>query len=349
MQEGRLLKLNSSGNATIYQTTVPAEQPASISTKPTITPATQLTEFSREPVALHKNFLPKNPIGSFEDSFIMSYDCTERAETYEINYTLITGSGGQSKIKYTLIPISYLGNFTEVPLSRDILNVTIEPGEFVAEPSHIYSSLFRVTIGPNVTGEYGTSGNSVYMRNPSYTFLLNVSVDDVNQTDLADSVNVIKWCYIHSQTRNMQGTPSFETMPSEIPIHAGESKEFNLSFRNFGGGVRELQYKVPGGIKGPGLSFPLESNPDQMIPIPVGMDLSFNPPVIIGKNFQIYSDTLVISTTPGTPPGIYYFPLEICYRNLDLSDTGSDHFPFSRENYCPPRCRNIPGYRAEMT
>jgi hypothetical protein len=317
---------NISGNATIFPTTVLVEYPGSISIKPTFTPATKLQGFFQEPVALHKNFIPKNTIGSFEDSFIMSYDCTESPETYELNYTLITGSAGQTKIKYTLIPISYIGNPIEVPLSNDILNATIDPDEFIAESSQVYTSRFSMTLGPNVTGKFG---------NPSYTFLLNVSIDGVNQSDLSDQVNIIKWCNIHSQTRNMQGIPGFENMPKEISMHAGETIFFNLSFRNFGGGIREFQYKIPTGIKEPGFGFPLESNPDQNVPIPEGVSFSFNPPVIIGKNFQVYSDTLVISTRPNTPSGIYYFPLEICYRNLDLSDTGSDHFPFAREIYCP--------------
>lgn len=327
----------SAGNATVFPTTVPVMQSPALSNNPTITPSTitKMPEFSQQPIALPKSFRPNNSLGSFEDSFIGSYDCAEGSETFETNFTLITGSGGRSNVKYTLVPVSYIGNLTEVPLSHDILNTTIEPDEFVAEPSHIYSSRFHVTISPNVTGESGTIGNAVYMRNPSYTFLLKVSVDGADQTDLADQVNVIKWCYIHSQTRNMQGSPSFENIPSEISMHAGERKEINLSFRNFGGGIRELQYKIPTGIKGLGFSFPLESDPNQLVPIPEGMNFSFDPPVIIGRNFQVYSDILVISTRPSTPSGVYHFPLEICYRNLDLSDTGSDHFPFSRDIYCP--------------
>lgn len=292
--------------------------------------------FPVDPVPLSGSFRPSLPLSSFEDSFIGSYGCTEDSETYSTNFTLITGEGGPQRIKYTVVPVTYYNNLTEIPLSADIISAVIEPDEFIAEPSTVHTSRFTVTIGPNVTGESGNMGDgAVWMKNPSYSFLVKVSADGSDMPGLSDAVNVRKWCDMHSQTRDMQGIPSWELESHEIAIRAGEKKAVNLSLRNFGGGIRQIEFRVPARLKGPGFTFPLETEPGQLLPIPEGIGFAFAKPVMNGRNFQQDSNQLIISTNAETPPGSYRFPLELCYRDMDLENRSSQYYPFGEKLLCP--------------
>jgi PKD repeat protein len=233
------------------------------------------------------------------------------------------------------VPVEYVGTLKEVPPSPDILRAGIEPDEFIADPSKIYISRFSITIGPNVTGESWTTGNAVYMRNPSYTYHVGVSVDGSDVPNLGDGVNIQKGCYLHSQTRDMQGTPSWDLESHEIAIRAGEKKAVNLSLRNFGGGIRQIEFRVPARLKEPGYTFPLETEPGQLLPIPEGIGFTFARPVMTGRNFQQDTNQLIISTTAGTHPGSYRFPLELCYRDMDPGNRNSTYYPFGEKLLCP--------------
>ena len=293
--------------------------------------------FPVDPVPLSGSFRPSLPLSSFEDSFIGSYECTEDSETYSTNFTLITGDRGPQRVKYTVVPVSYYNDLTEIPLSADIISAVIEPDEFTAEPSTVYTSRFTVTTGPNVTGESGNleDGGGVWMKNPSYSFLVKVSADGSDMPGLSDAVNVKKWCFMHSQTRDMQGIPSWEIESHEIAIQTGEKKAVNLSLRNYGGGIRQIEFRVPARLKGPGYMFPLETEPGQLLPIPEGIGFAFAQPVITGRNFQQDTNQLIISTTAETPPGSYRFPLELCYRDMDLGNRNSPYYPFGEKLLCP--------------
>lgn len=291
--------------------------------------------FPVDPVPLSGSFRPPLPLSSFEDSFIGSYECTEDAGTYSTNFTLITGLGEPQTIKYSVVPVSYYSDLTEIPLSADILSVVIEPDEFVANPSTIYTSRFSVTIGPNVTGESGKAANGVsYVRNPSYSFLVKVSANGSEVPGLNDTVNVRKWCFFHSQTRDMQASPSWNLETHDITIRAGEERAVNVSLRNFGGGIREIEFKVPGLVRGPGYTCPLNAERDQLLPVPEGMEITFTEPVMIGRNFKQDANTMIISTMSGVSSGQYHFPIILCYRDMDLADRNSLYYPFSEKLWC---------------
>ena len=292
--------------------------------------------FPVPPAPLSGQFLPLQPIASFEDSFIGSPGCSEGPESYSTNFTLITGPGGPQRINYTLVPVSTYFDLRERSASPDIMSARIEPDDFIAEPSTLYTSRFTIIIGPNVTGESGPAGgNAVYEKNPSYTYLVKVTVNGTDAPALNDSVNVIKWCYLHSQTRDMQGSPSWDLESHEVNISAGQKKAVNISLRNFGGGIRQIQFRVPARLKGSGFIFPLESDPDQTLPVPEGINFTFAKPVMTERNFQPDSNTLIIAAAPGTLQGVYHFPLEQCYRDLDSGTTSSPGFPFSNTWWCP--------------
>jgi len=288
------------------------------------------------PAPLAGQFLPLHPIASFEDSFIGSPECSEGPETYSTNFTLITGPGGPQRITFTLVPVSNYFDLGERSASPDIVSARIEPDEFIAEPSTLYTSRFTIIIGPNVTGESGPAGgNAVYEKNPSYAYLVKVTVNGTDVPALNDTVTAIKWCYLHSQTRDMQGSPSWDLESHEVNISAGQKKTVNISLRNFGGGIRQIQFRVPARLKGPGFVFPLEADPDQILPVPDGINFTFGQPVMTERNFKLDSNALVIAAAPGTPPGEYHFPLELCYRNLDSGNRSSHDFPFSDTWWCP--------------
>ncbi len=301
-----------------------------------ITP-TPASEFPVPPVALPTGYYSGSTIGAFEESFIGSYECTNGSESYGTNYSLFTGSGPSRSIQYTLVPVANMDNLREVPLPPDILHASITPDDFIAQPGYIYTSRVLITVGPDVTGESHTNPDgSGWSRNPVFPFVLKVTVDGADASGADDQITVIKWCTLHSQTRNMQPSPGFmQTPQSAMVIKAGSRQEVNLSVRNFGGGIREVYFKIPARINGSSWTFPLEADPGQMLPVPEGMTFTFVPPVMTGNNFRLSNSTLVIVTDARTPPGNYTFPLVLCYRNLDQYDTTSSSFPFDRNSSCP--------------
>jgi hypothetical protein len=299
-----------------------------------VTP-TPLSVFPSIPVILPSKYRSTEFMGSFEDSFIGSYECSNGSESYATNYTLFTASGGLRHIHYTLISVDNLENLTEVPLPSDILNVSILPDDFVALPDYIYRSRVQITVGPNVTGESHTNPDgSGWYHNPHFPFLLNVTVDGRDLPDADDQLAVTKVCYITPQPWE-PSSPYIEKAPqSDIVMNLDEMQAVNFTARNFGGGIRELYFEIPARVNASGLSFPLEADPGQLMPIPEGMHFTLSPPDILGRNFRSYNDTLQITTSVITPPGNYSFPLVLCYRNLDPENITSPYFPFDASSYC---------------
>ena len=70
------------------------------------------------------------------------------------------------------------------------------------------------------------------------------------------------------------------------------------------------------------------------MPIPEWMHFTLSSPVILGRNFRSYNDTLQITAGSITPSGNYTFPLLLCNRNLDPDNTTSPYFPFGGNSYC---------------
>ena len=130
---------------------------------------TPSSAFQSEPVVLPSKYRSPEFMGSFENSFIESYDCSNGSESYATNYTLFTASGGLRSIHYILSAVDNTENFTKLSLPPDILNASITPGDFVALPDHIYTSRVLVTVGPNVIGESHTNPDgSGWYQNPGF-------------------------------------------------------------------------------------------------------------------------------------------------------------------------------------
>lgn len=315
--------------------------PAGESIRPITLPATNLTPspatlFPEAPIALPAHYRDGSWMGAFEDSFIGSYECSNRSETYSTHYSLLSGGDGPRHIRYTLVPVDPYDEFSAIPLSSDIVGARIVPDDFIALPGYHYRSQITVTIGPDVTGESHTNPDgSGWGHDPYFLFHLNVTADGADVPDADDRISVIKVCSFHSQTREMQATPGFARTPeSESILEAGSRQEVNLSVRNFGGGIRELYFKIPARIQGSSWTFPLEADPGQLLPVPDGMTFTFVPPVMIGNNFRLSNSTLIVGSSAGTPPGNYTFPLVLCHRNLNPLNTTSPFFPFDGISWC---------------
>jgi hypothetical protein len=322
----------SSGNGSA----TPAHANFSVPVTPenTLTP-TPPSVFPSGPVILPPQYRSTEFMGSFENSFIESDECSNGSESFATNYTLFTASGDPRSIHYTLSAVDNTGNLAKVPLPSDILNASITPDDFVALPDHIYSSRVVITVGPNVTGESHTNPDgSGWYHNPSFPFVLNVTVDGLDAPGADDQLTVTKVCYFTPQTREMQPSPDIEANIPDIILKPGDGQSANVTIRNFGGGIRELHFEIPARINGSNWTFPLEADPAQLMPIPEGMHFTLTPLYILGRNFRSYNDTLQIATTTATPPGNYTFPLVLCYRNLDPDNTTSLYFPFDGNSYC---------------
>jgi hypothetical protein len=286
-------------------------------------------QFPRPPVDLGGKLNSPVPFGSFEKSFVWTYNCTPESETYSTNYIFVSGSDGPHRVLLQLVP------WNETPMYEDILNVHVEPVEFDVVPNHLYTVGVGVTVGPNVTGEsMEYPGGGGWSHNPDFLFTLRVFVDGKPVPDADDKVTVIKWCKSLHQTWEMQNSPDFYFPEGhEILLHAGESKTVSVSIRNSGGGIREIHFESGGYLPSQSYGFPLD--PTTLIPLPTGMNVRFVPPVVIGSNFRTVNQTMTISTTPETPDGEYPLPLVLCYRGLDTTNRTSTYFPFAENAGCP--------------
>jgi len=299
----------------------------------TTTPAPQI--FTIPPLPLPLHYQDRSTSGAFDDSYLGSYDCSNGTESYGTNYTLFAGNDSPHHVHYTLVPVDPSDETHTVSLSSDIIEAGIYPDDFVTRPGYIYRSQLNVTLGPNVTGESHTNPDgSGWSRDPYFPFRLEVTVDGSDAPEANDRIAVTKICSFHSQTRSMQPMPGIDlALQSPVVLHANETQTFPIRARNYGGGLRELYFTIPARISGESWSFPLESNSGQLQPIPEGLAFSFDPEVMSGTNFRLSNTTLTIRTDPRIPPGNYSFPLLLCYRNLDLDNQSSLHFPFSDMPY----------------
>ncbi|MDD4482738.1 MAG: hypothetical protein PHD55_00035 [Methanoregula sp.] len=298
------------------------------------TPAHEV--FTLPPILLPLQYQDRSTRGAFDDSYLGSYECSNGTESYSTNYTLFAGNDSTHHVRYTLVPVDPSDESRTVPLSSDILEAGIYPDDFIARPGYAYRSQLNVTLGPNVTGESHTNPDgSGWSRDPYFPFRLEVTIDGSDAPDANDRIAVTKICSFHSQTRSMQPMPGIDSaLRSPVVLNVGETQNFPVRARNYGGGLRELYFTIPSRIPGESWSFPLESSPGQLQPIPDGLAFSFDPVVMSGTNFHLSNTTLTIGTDPRIPPGNYSFPLVLCYRNLDLDNQSSLHFPFSDMPYC---------------
>ena len=281
------------------------------------------------PVNISGKTNASGPIGFFEDSFIGTYNCTPLSETYSTNYTFISGSDGPHRVRFQF----NLWNNSLMPES--ISDASIEPAELDVEPNHVYNVRAKVTVGPNVTGiSQDFPGGGHMSWNPTFTFILHMFVDGKPAPDADDKLTVTKWCKSLRQTWEMQNSPSFGNPDGqEITMHAGESKTINITISTTGGGIREIHFESGGRLLSRSYGFPLD--PTTLIPLPDGMNVSFIPPVVIASNFKNVNQTLAISTSPDTPPGEYFLPLVLCYRNFDRNNRTSTYFSFVEHADCP--------------
>jgi hypothetical protein len=291
--------------------------------------------FPKNPIDLHGRLQVPGPVGSFEESYIGTSNCTNDTETFETNYEFVSGSDGSHLIRLQLVPIENWGEMKEIQMPEEIQNASIVPAEFIAEPNHLYTVGVRIMFGPNVTGEsYESPSGEGWAKNPYFTFLLRAYVDGVRAPEADDRISVTKWCYYYDETREMLRGPSVDYGENEVTMSPSDKRAVNLSFWSSNEGIEELRIRIPGQlINRTYWNFPITS--DELKPFPQNMTITFNPPVTIGRNFQRDNVTMVVTTGPLTPAGEYSFPLELCYRTLDPSDPSAPHFPFSEQELCP--------------
>jgi len=319
--------ISSNGSLTAFNATSPGGAASSNQTAFAPQPL-----FPRTPADLKGKLLTATPFGSFEDSFIVSVNCTNESETYTTNYTFVSGTDGPHEVRLRLVPVNNMQDMKEIAMPERILNTEVEPAEFEVVPNHLYTIGVNITVGPDVVGyshEFPGGGGVVY--NPNFPFVLRVFVDGNPAPGADDQVTVFKICYFTPYSPN-RPSPAIEIPEPEITMRAGEMKAINLTIRNFGGGIREIQYEAGGRLENQSYSFPLTA--EERKPLPKGMNISISPASVTGLNFRSENQTLSISTTAGTPPGEYILPFVLCYRDLDLTDPASPDFPFSNQTIC---------------
>ena len=80
-------------------------------------PATETIDahFPAAPLALPQEEQFAAVIGSFDDTYIGSMDCSNGSETFETNYTYFSGAGSPRTVTYQLVPVNYVQGTDESP------------------------------------------------------------------------------------------------------------------------------------------------------------------------------------------------------------------------------------------
>ncbi len=304
-------------------------------------------QFSVQPVQLPKKYWFSHSIGYFPNNYIVDYACTANNTTFETDYILITGSDGPHAVKYSLIPMEQdPGSVYGVPLpdtmrniSRDIVNTSIEPQEFTAQPNHIYVSHIVITTGPNLTGEtIDVGSNAVAGINPMWSFLLNVDLDGKNLTGSNNVLSFGKYCLWDPSGMELYGrqatdVPDISFNQTSITLGSGQVRAVLISMQNYNGGVRRFDFKIDGSNNS--IISSQSNSSDLLKPLPSGMIFYLTSPYLVEENFNEYSNLFRVSVDSSTLPGDYEIPIEVCYRDIDLKDLQSPYFPFSRNVSCP--------------
>jgi len=269
-------------------------------------------------------------MGSFDDTYIGSMDCSNGSETFETNYTYFSGAGSPLTVTYHLVPVNYVQSTGETPLPAGILNATIEPDRFTAEPYHAYTSRVRITVGPNVTG----FSSQNFIQNPAFPFYLKVQGNGEPEPGANDWVEVVKVCYFSPGLGSMMWSdPRFSFgNTQDISLRPGGSTSVPLTISDSGGGLREEYFRIGGVLTDMNYSFPFPE--EEFRPNPTGLQFSLDPPQVIGRSFTSYNLTLTITVPQDITPGTYHFPLELCYRDLASPDNGSGQDPFENRSSC---------------
>ena len=311
------------------QNTTPSPVPSDTGTG---IPATETIDahFSTAPLALPQQEQFAGVMGSFDDTYLGSMDCSNGSETFETNYTYFSGAGSPRTVTYQLVPVNYVQSTDEAPLPAGILNATIEPDRFTAEPYHAYTSRVRITVGPNVTG----FSSQNFVQNPAFPFYLKVQGDGAPEPGANDWVEVVKICYIHPGLGSMMWSdPRFSFgNPQDISLRPGGSTSVPLTISDSGGGIREEYFRIGRVLTDMNYSFPFPE--EEFLPNPQGIQFSLDPPQVIGRSFTLYNLTLTVTAPQDITPGTYHFPLELCYRDLASPDNGSGQDPFENRSNC---------------
>jgi hypothetical protein len=269
-------------------------------------------------------------MGSFDDTYIGSMDCSNGSETFETNYTYFSGAGSPLTVTYQLVPVTSVQNTDEGPLPAGILNASVEPDRFTAEPYHLYTSRVRVTVGPNVVGYSGPN----FSENPSFSFYLKVEGNGEPEPGANDWVDVVKVCYLNPGMGVLMWTdPRFSLGNlGGISLSPGESVSVPVAIQDSGGGIREEYFRIGGMRNEPYDSFPFT---DQDLRSNLtGVQVSVTPARVIGRSFTSYNVTFTVTAAPDVPTGTYHFPLELCYRNLASPDSRTGQDPFENQSAC---------------
>ena len=293
-------------------------------------PVTFAAQFPVAPFAIPPQTQFAGIMGSFDNTYIGNMDCSNGSETFETNYTYFSGAGSSRTVTYRLMPVASVRSTDTGPLPAGILNASIEPDRFTAEPYHVYTSCVRITVGPNQTGFSGPN----FVQNPVFPFYLEARGNGEPEPGANDWIEVVKVCYFTPGMGMMMWTEPRSSFGNTgtLSIRPGETVSVPLDVRDSGGGIREEYFRIGGMRNEPYNSFPY-SDAD-LSPNLSGIQVAVFPDQVIGRTFTTYNLTLTVTAAPDVAPGTYHFPFELCYRNLASPDTRSAPDLFESQSAC---------------
>jgi hypothetical protein len=274
--------------------------------------------------------LPSAPVTSFAADYVLS-ECDEGNTTFNMSFTLISGLDGPHHIQYELIP---LGNTASLQ-NDGAITASINPSDFIAQPGTVYVSSITVSVGPNQTGEKRYYGDYESWSNPIFFYSVNVTSDGKEMPELNRTLHLGKYCHYFPGGglfgRQLHSIPFLFTDSNPITVHHDIPQSKNITIGTYNGGIRELSFIINGPV--------IRNYTGQPIlwrtqPVPPGMSIMVNPPSFIAVNSETYTTRLTISVNDSTPVGDYEFPLDLCYRDVNPSETTSEYYPFSQNLSC---------------
>lgn len=274
---------------------------------------------SLEPGCLHcTDALLTRPIGWFSGDRLMVslYDYTAKGQTLKtdpnrsIDYTFYARSMQPGRVRYTISRVADLYKTDREPMPGNII-VTVEPGEFLAEPGHVYTSTITVHVKPGTVlkENFWIHIHADVEANPD------TITDDWVRLAIDDGSEMSGMGLYHFY----QGSGGY--CQKVLVVRQGGSGAAPYAIRN---SELDTGNVTLGLVTSPCIVDHGPLRPDERPAWPEGIHAAITPDHFTGRSFASYLPVMSFAVDPAVTPGDYCFSAV-----LQTPTRGGDYAPFT--------------------
>lgn len=278
-----------------------------------------------EPGCLHcTDALLTRPVGGFsgERLLIALYDSQAGDRTLKtdphrsINYTFYARAMQPGNVRYTVSHVAGLYQTEPEPVHENI-SVLVEPGEFIAEPGHAYTSTVTAHVKPATI----LNKNFWIHIHADVEGVTDAITDDWIRLSIDDGSEMSGMGLYHFY----QGSGGYGQ--KVLVIRQGETGHLPFAIRN---SELDTGNVTLGLVTSPCMVDHSPIRPDERPPWPAGIRATITPDQFTGRSFATYLSDMSFTIDPQVQPGDY------CFSAILRTPTGGGDYP-------PLTIRVIPG------